>query len=115
VVKTLARPLVLDQPGRRARSSASTNVVQSATRAACCRLPVDQAISPLLDQAATWRGNRSATAQDRAGRLCTAMVPPGSHRPAVRHGSAPLAVAARGPGRPIPEWPLCDLWQRVLH
>ena len=55
VVKTLARPLVLDQPGRRARSSASRSVVQSATRAACCRLPLDPAVSPLLDQAATWR------------------------------------------------------------
>jgi hypothetical protein len=106
-MKILACPLVLDQPGRRARSSASRNVVQSATRAACCRLPVDQAIPPLLDQAATWR-QQTAAQQPREPRgpprqLCTAM------------GSAPLAVAELGPGRSIRAWPRCDLWQRVLR
>ena len=96
MVKTLARPLVLDQPGRRARSSASRNVAQSATRAACCRLPVDQAISPVLEQAATWRGKPQRTSPEPRGphrQLGPAMVVPGSHAPRF----AMLGAAARTP------------------
>jgi hypothetical protein len=59
--------------------------------------PVDQAISPSPRASRDVAGgNRRATAPEPRGprrQLCTAMVVPGSHRPAVRHGSAPLAVS----------------------
>jgi hypothetical protein len=71
--------------------------------------PVDQAISPSprsgRDVAGANRRAMSTAARSRVGharQLCTAMVVPGSHPPAVRHGSARLPYAEPGPGRPIP-------------
>jgi hypothetical protein len=68
--------------------------------------PVDQTVSPSPRSSRDVAGaNRSPTAPEPRGprrQPCTAVVVPGSHRPAVRHGSAPLAVAELGPGRPIP-------------
>jgi hypothetical protein len=71
--------------------------------------PVDQAISPSprsgRDVAGANRRAMSTAARSRMGharQLCTAMVVPGSHPPAVRHGSARLPYAELGPGRPIP-------------
>ncbi len=72
-----------------------------------------------LEQAATWRG-QTAAQQPRSRvaprrQLCTAMVVPGSHRPAVRHGSAPLAESRAWAWQADPSNRDAPCGQRVLR